>query len=69
MLEDRRSATAGFVLVQGLSSRRRAARRRSAALTAMLGLAAAGWLAGALLIPSEVSDPAGLGPFSYFPSQ
>jgi len=68
MLQDRAYSNPSLVMFQALTPRRRATRRRSAAIAAFVALAATGWIAGALITPDGTAGPVGFGPFSYFPS-
>jgi nitrous oxide reductase len=60
----------GFALMKTPNYRQQAARRRLMAICAILGLALASGLFGALTTPrAEVASKATTGPFSYFPHQ
>ncbi|CAN5704414.1 hypothetical protein BH11PSE1_BH11PSE1_33290 [soil metagenome] len=56
------------VLFTAPSQRQRQARRRSAAVAVILGIAFAGALIGQLSTAHDVSRPVPPGPFSYFPN-
>jgi hypothetical protein len=63
-------ASQGGFLLKSPNYRQQAARRRLAVACAVLGLALAAGLIGALTTPpSEVATNASTGPFSYFPHQ
>jgi len=60
----------GLKLARSPSHRQQVARRRTAVIGAVIGLALASGLIGALAGPHGSSDPAArTGPFSYFPTE
>lgn len=64
------TVTTGLKLSRSPSAREQAARRRRVIVCAVLGLAAASGVFGALTAQRGAGEPAaGTGPFSYFPSE
>ncbi|GEM_PF-4235017 len=58
----------GVVLFTAPTQRQRQARRRSAAVAVILGVAFAGGLIGQLSTAHDADQPVPPGPFSYFPN-
>jgi hypothetical protein len=60
----------GLALTKTPSAREQAGRRRLLVACAMMGLALASGVIGALThVPTELSGKASTGPFSYFPTE
>lgn len=58
----------GIVLFNAPTQRQRQARRRTAAVAVILGVAVAGGLIGQLSSAHDAGRPVPPGPFSYFPN-
>lgn len=68
MIRGYEAPNGGVVLFTAPTQRQRQARRRSAAVAVILGVAFAGGLIGHLSTARDASRPVPPGPFSYFPN-